>query len=306
MSCFNQRNASSITCRKRHLKCDEVKPICGACAKRDNACEFATSDRCSINVLVSDTAVTETVPELSTQQITSPVENNEHASSTAQTTPVLFESREATVPAWPSYAVDAHSSPIQLDQLTGSQLVSSQSPVTFQNSSLSPSNASFAAVRWFGLLAHDAARDSSQVSTIPNSWANQSLSLDQPGSDGLTQPSSLQRATQVLDVPSSTYASHDTTHIDASGSTLGEEQIWQSREPIELLPTEGVLFEHFVNQVSPWVFNNCHLSVLDTFGLQPTPFTDRSFRPHCPIFYVRCAFGRESLLFYEKNLLRED
>lgn len=36
-------------------------------------------------------------------------------------------------------------------------------------------------------------------------------------------------------------------------ASLQEEQIWQSREPIELLPVEETLFGHFVDRVSPWV-----------------------------------------------------
>jgi hypothetical protein len=251
----------SITCRKRHLKCDEVKPICGACAKNNKICEFATSGRRSVNLPASDGAVTETVPDLSAQQSAVAVEENERAPSTAQTNPPLSELREAIVPGWHSSTVDSDlSQPPQLDQLTGSQPDSNQSLVALTDASLSPSNSSFAAIRWFGLLANDAAKDSSQVSTIDNSWVNQGFSLQgHSNPDGQTQLSSLQCATLVLDAPSSIYASDDPTHAGASdGNTLGDEQIWQSREQIELLPGEETLFEHFVTRVSPWVCIICH------------------------------------------------
>ncbi|KAJ5815078.1 hypothetical protein N7474_006855 [Penicillium riverlandense] len=256
-----------ITCRKRHLKCDEVKPICGACAKKDNPCEYASSGRRSVNVPASVRAITEAVPELPTQHTTSPGENNDHASSDAYPNPALYEPHEATGSAWTISQADANPlPPAQFDHLSGNHLASSQSPVALQHSSLSPPNASFAAVQWFGLLASDAARDSSQPSTIPNSWANQSLSLDHSGADSLAQPSSLQCATQVLDSPPASDASHAPAHIGTlGGSTLGEEQIWHSREPIELLPTEATVFEHFIHQVSPWIDLFDHTSQFSTF-----------------------------------------
>ncbi|OQE91204.1 hypothetical protein PENNAL_c0010G06850, partial [Penicillium nalgiovense] len=244
-----------ITCRRRHLKCDEVKPICGACAKNHKICEFASSGRHSDNLPASAGAVTEAVPDLSAQQRAVAVEDNERESSTAQTNPTLSGLREAIVPGWPSFAVDHLSQPAQLDQLAGSQSDSNQNLVASTDTSLSPSNSSFAAVRWFGLLANDAAKDSSPVSTIHNSWVNQGFSLqDHSNAGGQTQLSSLQCATLVLDGHSSIYASHHSAHAGTSGDdTLGEEQIWQSREPIGLLPGEETLFEHFVTRVSPWI-----------------------------------------------------
>ncbi|KAJ5698413.1 hypothetical protein N7462_000418 [Penicillium macrosclerotiorum] len=244
-----------IQCRKRHLKCDEVKPVCGACARKDNVCEFTGSGRHNTSLPVSDRTFTTAATELSTEQASSPAENDEHAPNTTQTNPALFGPPEAIVPAWPSSSVDANPSPsVQLDQSTANQLDSSQSPLAFPDAYLSPSNASFAAVRWFGLLANDAARDNSTVLTIQNSWANQNLSLDHASSDDQTQLSSLQRATQVLDSPSSVYRGRDLTHIASSKeSQLEEEQIWQSREPIELLSAEATLFGHFVDRVSPWI-----------------------------------------------------
>ncbi|KAJ6142339.1 hypothetical protein N7497_011438 [Penicillium chrysogenum] len=232
-----------ITCRKRHLKCDEVKPICGACAKNNKICEFATSVRSPWR------------------------RTNEHQAQLRQTPP-LSELREAIVPGWHSSTVDSDlSQPPQLDQLTGSQPDSNQSLVALTDASLSPSNSSFAAIRWFGLLANDAAKDSSQVSTIDNSWVNQGFSLQgHSNPDGQTQLSSLQCATLVLDAPSSIYASDDPTHAGASdGNTLGDEQIWQSREQIELLPGEETLFEHFVTRVSPWIDLFDHTSQFSTF-----------------------------------------
>lgn len=237
------------------MKCDEVKPICGACARKDDTCEFASSGRRSTNVSVSGRASTTAATELRAEPISSPVESSEHASSATQVGQVLSEPPEAIVPAGPGSTVDANPSPsAEFAQPTGNQPDPGESPFAVPDNYLSPSNASFAAVRWFGLLADDA-RDNSTVWTIENSWANQSLSLDHSNCDDQTQLSSLQRATQVLDGPSA-YGSHDLTHVGVGASAeipLEEEQTWQSRESIELLPAEATLFGHFVERVSPWV-----------------------------------------------------
>ncbi|KAE8154865.1 hypothetical protein BDV25DRAFT_126287 [Aspergillus avenaceus] len=228
------------TCRKRHLKCDEGKPVCGPCARNDKLCEYASPARGNVNSLVSDRAVVEAV--LNTQQFTPPEESGDHASTGASTIAPAYESPQVTDLAWSVPGVDANPTPpAALDHLQGSPLASSY---------LSPSNASFAAVQWFGLLASDAAKGCSQPSIIPTPGASQSLSVSHSDDHSLNQPSSLQSATQVLDGPSAGDSSHDSTPLGSSGARkLGEEQVWQSQEPIELLPVEQTLFEHFVNHI---------------------------------------------------------
>lgn len=247
------------------MKCDEIKPICGPCAKKDKLCEYTSAVRHSVNVPASDGATTGAAPSPTTQKTTSPGQDGVPASTAAIPDTSPDELHESPDLAWtaPDADVNPHAQDL-LDHLPGSDLASNQSPIAWQQSYLSPSNASFAAVRWFGLLASDAARDSPQLSTFPPSGANESLSLDHSGGDGLAQISSLQRATQVLDSPTATHTSHDPTDAGATGgSTLGEEQIWQSREPVELLPTEQTLFEHFVHRVCPWVGHRPGLCGLD-------------------------------------------
>ncbi|KAJ5156813.1 hypothetical protein N7492_009616 [Penicillium capsulatum] len=240
------------TCRKRHLKCDEVKPICGACEEKSSICEYTGSSRRSVEVLSSNADITEDVTEITTdqQQATSPADDNRKASERTHTDSnrLRYDPCEVAGSTWVGNETGL-SPAAQLNQLASSQI-----PLAFPSYSLSPVNASFAAVQWFGLLASDAARDISQLSTVPHSWANESLSLGNSGPDDPTQLSSLQRATQVLDSPPTSNTSHDPTHTGVpGGSPLEEGQIWHSREPIELLPTESTLFEHFVTQVSPWI-----------------------------------------------------
>ena len=238
----------SITCRKRHLKCDEVKPICGPCIKKDKACEYPTSGRRSIDRVGSDVA-----PVSTRDETTSPGQHNDSPSHDAIPDPVPYEPHVSEGLSWNCSDADVNPPlPAVLDHLPGSNLGVSQSPVAFQHAYLSPSNASFAAVRWFGLLASDAARDTPQLPAVPN--PHHDISVDHYGANILSQPRSLQYATQILDHTLDTDASQVQTGVPATASSpLEEELIWQSRESIELLPTEQALFEHFINEVSPWV-----------------------------------------------------
>ncbi|KAE8330937.1 Zn(II)2Cys6 transcription factor [Aspergillus sergii] len=243
----------SKTCRRRHLKCDEVKPVCGPCTKNDKLCEYASPGRCSVNGPATDRSVVDAVSMPITQHSTPPKEVSDYAPTDDNTIYPSNELHKDTDLAWTAPGADANGAPLALlDNLQGSRLASNQSPIALQPSTRSPSNASFAAVQWFGLLASDAAKGSSQPSTIPNSWATQSLSVGHNDDNSVNQPSSLQSATQVLDDPPAGDTSQGPTHGGTSGGIDGE-KIWQSQEPIELLPVEQTLFEHFVNHVSPCI-----------------------------------------------------
>ncbi|GKZ34153.1 hypothetical protein AbraIFM66950_004335 [Aspergillus brasiliensis] len=240
-----------ITCRKRHLKCDEVKPICGPCVKKDKTCEYSASGRRCNDSPTSDRAIADTVPVTDQEPTASPEQASNHISNDITPELASCEQHEPQGVPWSCSDADTNPPPPAVrDHLTGVDLLTGQSPIAFQHNYLSPSNASFAAVRWFGLLANDAARDSPQLPTVPSSYDNQSLPVDNFGING--QPYSLQYATQVLDSTLDSGANNGPTG-HSEGSTTEEEIIWQSREAIELLPTEHSLFEHFINQVSPWL-----------------------------------------------------
>ncbi|OJZ80536.1 hypothetical protein ASPFODRAFT_85851 [Aspergillus luchuensis CBS 106.47] len=237
-----------ITCRKRHLKCDEVKPICGPCVKKDKTCEYPASGRRGNDSSASDRTIAAAVPVTDQDPSASPKQASAHVLHDDSTEITSSEQHEPPRVAWS--CSDAETNPPSLavpDHLTGGDLPTGLSPIAFQHNYLSPSNASFAAVRWFGLLASDAARDSPQLPSVNNS-GTQNQSVDHLEIDGLSQPYSLQYATQVLDSTLDSSASNGPTSYQ-EGSAVEEELIWQSREAIELLPTEHALFEHFINQL---------------------------------------------------------
>lgn len=115
-----------------------------------------------------------------------------------------------------------------------------------------------AAIRWFGLLADDAARESPQLSTTPAGYGNDCLSFEHAVGGDPTQHTSLQRATRVLDYHSSSVAGQNPADaspwdIDRVIGTPLEKRLWQAQEPIDLLPQEHFLFENFEQRVSQWV-----------------------------------------------------
>ncbi|KAJ5953244.1 hypothetical protein N7454_000140 [Penicillium verhagenii] len=241
-----------ITCRKRHLKCDETKPICGACMSKDKSCEYANTPDRRKSIRAQDSANTET-HVCTTPRKESPDKNHELSNANILDLTAV-EPHEIAPLAWTSQDASATNQSGDVhDQDLTVESIEITSPVGLQNSYLSPSNASVAAVRWFGLLASDAARDTPQQATVPSSWETEGLLLDQSSGD-IDKPSSLQRATQVLDSPPAINGSHEPINSQCHGSaTLQEGEIWHSRNPIELLLDEQILFVHFVNHVSSWI-----------------------------------------------------
>lgn len=233
------------------MKCDEVKPICGPCTRKDKLCDYATPANRSANLPASDNESTQAGAVTRSPQPVPAAEEEPQITSDSGPTAASDEHTEPIDVSWPtSGATSTLPNTDLLDHSSANDLVSNHSPVAYKNSYLSPSNASFAAVQWFGLLASDAARDSPHLANHPHFRSTQILTFDLSGEEGPGEPSSLQRATQVLDSPHSSSATYGSA--DAS-STLDEEKIWQSLKAIELLPAEQTLFEHFVHQVCPWV-----------------------------------------------------
>lgn len=227
------------------MKCDEIKPACGPCTKKNKTCDYANSNRNNIDSAATNKVVPESLSLLSTTQQTPPQEQNiDHVSSDHNPGEVHYQPHGASDHARTASEAGLNPSPpAMLEYRLENEGIPSQSPGGMHGDYLSPSTSSLAAVRWLGLLASGFPSDGPQLPTLSDSWESQSLSFGYQSGDGPAQPSSLQRATQVLDGPAGRSASQDVT----------EGQVWQSQEPIDLLPAEQTLFEHFVHQVSPMV-----------------------------------------------------
>ncbi|KAJ5374070.1 hypothetical protein N7517_006076 [Penicillium concentricum] len=253
-----------LTCRKRHMKCDEVKPTCGPCAKKEKICDYANLSQHNVDSAATNKAGPRDLPISSnTQQTSPPAGDIDHISSDYNEGPVHYQPHGASDHAGTASEADPDPHPPDLleYQLENEQILS-QSPEGVHGDYLSPSTASLAAVRWLGLLASGFPSDGPQLSTLSDTWETQPLTLGYQSGDGPPQPSSLQRATQVLDGPAGRTASQDVTATQdvtdgpfTERSALVDGQLWQSREPIELSPAEQTLFEHFIHHVSPWLHN---------------------------------------------------
>lgn len=126
-----------------------------------------------------------------------------------------------------------------------------------------------ATIRWFGLLAHDAARSTPEISTVldhtPNGNVNGTendyrkfrnffFARAEEESVDVSRLTPLERATRIVDQqqPSLLGIEGEDNNARVQAHPF-EEQLWQSEKPIQLLPREYLLFEHFVRRVSQWV-----------------------------------------------------
>lgn len=127
-------------------------------------------------------------------------------------------------------------------------------PSTLDETSPSPMHVAGnpAALRWFGLLTNDAGREI--VHAVENHADPSSSLLDNEASKNM---SPLQRATSIVDSPqcTTTCASDPTSseHDIHFPTRMPERQLWQSKEVIQLLPSERLVFENFVQHFSLWV-----------------------------------------------------
>ncbi|KAL4753905.1 hypothetical protein BDW72DRAFT_201136 [Aspergillus terricola var. indicus] len=225
-----------VTCRKRHLKCDEVKPVCGPCFKVSCQCDYSRS---SSHQPAEQPAEDEAV------------QPSPNTNTTAHFLSSVPETATDNVPLAAIVAID-HTSPFA-NSLTAPQY-SPEIAQSVTSTIESPGPAiNAAAVRWFDLLANDAVRESPQISSVFGS--GQEI-LEESNELQITP---LQRATRIpslnsgqtirnaIQLESSTHAANP-----PKGSSP-EERLWQAQENIQLLPNEYSLFENFVQRVSPWI-----------------------------------------------------
>ncbi|KAL4764164.1 Zn(II)2Cys6 transcription factor [Aspergillus foveolatus] len=268
--------AGCVTCRKRHLKCDEVKPVCGPCLRVSRQCDYSRSsshhpaeqpaeDEAIQSSPNADTTAhfISSVPETGTDNVPG-VSSHEQPDSavlswTGHSQPSLHPLDQLAA----IVAID-HTSPFA-NSLTAPQY-SPDIPQSVTSAIESPGPAINAAtVRWFDLLANDAVRESPQISSVFGSGQEILEDTDE------SQITPLQRATRIVDrthlddevvQPSlnsrqtirNAIQSEGSTHaVNPPKSSSPEERLWQAQENIQLLPHEYSLFENFVQRVSPWI-----------------------------------------------------
>ena len=228
----------STTCRNRHMKCNEVKPICGQCAKGNRTCVYG--------VLSTDS----TPPRISTATFTSgddqrppnPPQHSQHGSFSSTT-----DVRQQGLQQGPT-------TPTANDTL---QITSPQ------NTYSSTYGTEVAPLRWFGLLVGDAA-DISLDLPSPESLSESALSQrhrlhpDGVSIHGLRTPSQTSAALAEgvsLQSPSKLLQLSGLSPLPAGqGNSSAEElNLWQAQEPIQLEGHEFDMFRRFVSEISLWI-----------------------------------------------------
>lgn len=251
----------SLTCRRRHIRCDEAKPHCGACTKKHVRCEYANPEgRPKVKASRSSQSQTDNginsthggrgVPSISLEYSDQPSSLLELSNNLLEpfphTTSCLHEGPSRTqVP----YAL----TPSYGDR---SELINSSKPGE------SPTS------RWLDLLIADANDWASLERYLePNGLdifgnsVTQTPEITPPGSPGPPGPPPQENddgndysptASTVSPLPRHAYLLE---RAPCNAHQLREEQAWAAQDPIELRPAEHILFKHFVERISQWVFH---------------------------------------------------
>ena len=222
------------------MKCDEVKPVCGPCAKGDRTCEYGAGSTDDTPSRIT------TAPYPSTSDQSTPSLQNQHSHHGSFSSST--ENRLPSSNTWPT-------TPSGDDSLT---ILSPHS--TYSSTGY---GTEVAPLRWFGLLATDAADVSLDLPALENLSENALAQRYRVHPDGvsvselhtpsqtpaaLAQGVALQNASRLLQVsaispmPSST-----------QDGGVDERQYWQSPEPIQLKDHEHDMFQRFVTGVSLWI-----------------------------------------------------
>ncbi|KAK7542175.1 uncharacterized protein J3D65DRAFT_612875 [Phyllosticta citribraziliensis] len=206
------------TCRRRHLKCDEVTPLCGPCAKSNHECVYANASRDEVRA--SQVAQESGAPPR-------PSDFSEQSFSLADS----LELNSAISPEGVFHA-----------QYDDADAATSTLPVTTtaaDDSTASPGDSSYTGVsgataRWFGLLLDDAALGL-EID------AGNAFQLAAGAGDALFRP------TNPLDPDSAPHFS------PVQSSHVNEHALWQCPERLQLLPNQCLVFENFVRRVASFM-----------------------------------------------------
>ncbi|KAL3479968.1 fungal-specific transcription factor domain-containing protein [Aspergillus californicus] len=272
-------NTGCSTCRKRHLKCDEVKPVCGPCLKVSRQCVFSQPSQ-SIR---SESAEEQPTPFLSPSLAEATVLNDATPlNGTTDQSPDTSSFHVRQDPAglsWPNdhgqpplhsldqlaaiVAIDQNSSPQHFHNFSAVHGYTSDIPQSVTSSIESPGpTVNAATVRWFDLLANDAARESPQISNVIGGYVygqDTNISLERLEGTDASQITPLQRATRIVDRNQTgegqggVQSELGTHAVESPVVSPYEASLWQAQDSIELLPREYSLFENFVQRVSPWI-----------------------------------------------------
>jgi hypothetical protein len=215
-----------MTCKRRHLKCDEARPKCGQCVKSKQTCLYNYEASQSLSSpLLSESVDGYTYSEPQTSQASQ--------ASSPELTPDVDP------------PTDTVSSLITIAD--AQTCISTNTGNSYQPAPTPPDAAFY---RWFGLLANDAAVPDEDIGAL-RIWAAASDTPDpstplSPLINGL----SLRAFRERYAIPSAVVPCLSQTSPVESASTSPS---WQGSQPAQLTDREAALFNNFVVRVSSWV-----------------------------------------------------
>lgn len=161
-----RKTTGCLACRRRHVRCDEVKPACGGCARRQEDCVYLASRhiqkefrhiRHSLETIPSSSSTGRT--RRTSRTLSSPETSSVHAGTASHgvsksgtipsSTPPASSSPPLSSPQQPSLPVDEYP--------TSSPTVELERPEITEKSSL-PTTSESPTAQWLGLLLGDALR----------------------------------------------------------------------------------------------------------------------------------------------------
>ncbi|KAL2426628.1 hypothetical protein ABEF95_010939 [Exophiala dermatitidis] len=265
-----------MTCRKRHLKCNEEKFICGPCARSNHTCVYADPTP----IQASSKSTSNSAPSSVEHQDRN---RSRTASVDPQDTPRLLERissgsvqdnhshANSVFPGWDDQnSISQHDSPQSragpvsaAGDLSPSAThprslmqpcVSSQTAYAVSSPEAGPM-AEAAIEKWFGLLAGDADFEDEPAFLgslgRPHGQNGKQVLPNYEMSSGVRPfNGSLNFSMSGLRLETSRTASHQ---IPYSHPVPPDSHLWQSTAALSLKPHETAIFNHFVTRVSLWI-----------------------------------------------------
>ncbi|KFY88547.1 hypothetical protein V498_06740 [Pseudogymnoascus sp. VKM F-4517 (FW-2822)] len=243
-----------ITCKRRHLKCDEATPDCGPCSKSRQACHYATSTQMQGSLQTGQESADAHSPSASQWNSRYPDPDREQAASG-----LLRLTAEAAA-ASSSAPVEATSPPTETPY---SQLSIQEQFEADTQLALTPPDAAFS--RWFNLLASDLTSEKAggtrlwtSLTGVPETSAPETSAIDTV--DSLHLPvSSHQTSTDNLIVQDVALLVPPVPNTSAPFPPTApytkplDQETWQGSQPAKLSDKEHDLFENFVIKLSAWI-----------------------------------------------------
>jgi hypothetical protein len=260
-----------ITCRKRHLKCDEQKPACNLCTKSGQTCVYSerphtqsgSAEAVTPGPASAEGETSEPQPSTTTQpaqQVPQYVQDHTSwACGSQDQLDVGQGSATAALSAQNSFTnspENTYARPFLPDHLS---YHSGPSPESVSSRGLMPD---VAIAEWYLLLAGDASVEDSGFLRTEGSNVYDTHALQSPRGQTPRRISTSLWTGENFQGPSrdeeeeavrrATYYPRDDTTVQG-GAPAPEDRPWQSSEPLTLLDHENFIFQNFVKRLALWV-----------------------------------------------------